>query len=339
MIPRNPFNALGCLLRDSLLRDLLLHDLLLRDLLLRDLPREASPETSSETLPETSVRPDPPATRLTGILLFLFLAVAPPLAALPQHDPVPGGVALVPISSASARFNHEPIMVLPQDGGYVAVVGISLATRPGRYQLQTPPGPVSFSVSDRQYDVQMLTIPDKRKVNPEKRDLKRIAAERAEMDRAFNLFTRPDRVESDFRLPVTGPVSSPFGLRRILNDQPRSPHSGLDLAAPEGERVVAPAGGRVVASGHYFFNGNTVLLDHGQGLVTMYCHLSSVDVVIGQSLSRGETIGKVGQTGRVTGAHLHWAVSLNNARVNPNLFLPPDTANSSGNEPSNEGEH
>ena len=151
--------------------------------------------------------------------------------------------------------------------------------------------------------------------------MERITRERAEMDTAFNHFRPVKRPDTDFDLPTEGIVSSSFGLRRILNDQPRSPHSGLDIAASEGTRIRSPAAGIIVATGDYFFNGNTVLIDHGQGLITMYCHMSSIRVEVGQAVNKGQYIGDVGKTGRVTGAHLHWGVSLNNARVNPGLFL------------------
>jgi murein DD-endopeptidase MepM/ murein hydrolase activator NlpD len=121
--------------------------------------------------------------------------------------------------------------------------------------------------------------------------------------------------------PVDGRYSSPFGLRRYFNDQPRKPHSGLDIAAPEGTPIQAAESGVVVETGDYFFNGKTVFIEHGQGLVTMYCHLRKIDVETGQTVTRGEKIGEVGKTGRVTGAHLHWSVSLNHAMVDPLLFL------------------
>ena len=123
------------------------------------------------------------------------------------------------------------------------------------------------------------------------------------------------------RQPTAGRRSDSFGKRRFFNGQPRNPHSGMDIAAPTGTPVVAPLPARVIDIGDYFFNGRTVWLDHGGGLLSMMCHLSRIDVREGQHLAAGERLGAVGATGRVTGPHLHWTVSLNRASVDPGLFL------------------
>ena len=255
------------------------------------------------------------------------------LFALPQHNPVPGGIAVIPVplSTSTALFENRQVMLLSSQKEKYAVVGISLKTRPGDYPLELThktasdtdkhQSNLSFKVSAKEYRVQRLTIENKRKVNPYKEDMDRIIRERNEMNKAFKSFENLAQPAVDFVLPAEGPISSPFGLKRILNDQPRNPHSGLDIAAPTGTPIHAPAAGRVTAVGNYFFNGNTVLLDHGQGLISMYCHMSETTVAVGDALSPGDLIGKVGKTGRVTGPHLHWSVSLNNARVDPNLFI------------------
>ena len=255
------------------------------------------------------------------------------LFALPQHNPVPGGIAVIPVplSTSTVLFENRQVMLLSSQKEKYAVVGISLKTRPGDYPLELThktasdtdehQSMLSFQVGAKEYRVQRLTIENKRKVNPYKEDMDRIIRERNEMNKAFKSFENLAQPAVDFVLPAEGPISSPFGLKRILNDQPRNPHSGLDIAAPTGTPIHAPATGRVTAVGNYFFNGNTVLLDHGQGLISMYCHMSETTVAVGDALSPGDLIGKVGKTGRVTGPHLHWSVSLNNARVDPNLFI------------------
>ena len=259
---------------------------------------------------------------LMKYLVLALLTVGQPAMGLPEHDPVPGGIALVALNTdRNAMFDGRLVMITESEEGYVAVVGIPLSLSPGPFHLDTAEGKVRFNVREKRYEEQRLTIENKRKVSPYIQDMDRITRERAEMDAAFNNFRPADRTDTNFNLPTEGIVSSSFGLRRILNDQSRSPHSGMDIAAPEGTPIHSPATGRIVATGDYFFNGNTVLVDHGQGLITMYCHMSSITVAVGQAVDKGQHLGNVGMTGRVTGAHLHWSVSLNNARVNPSLFL------------------
>jgi len=271
---------------------------------------------------------------LIPILLFVsagaLLSPAILAGGLPDNSPVPGGVALIelPASDAAPRvsYNGKPVMVLASGDVYSAVVGLPLAAKPGTHTLKVEYADgehttLDFAVLEKTYTSQHITLKNKRMVNPEKRDMERIGREQQRIKQALATWNEhtPDTLR--FSLPVKGPVSSPFGLRRFFNEQARKPHSGLDLAAAEGAPIAAPASGRILDTGDFFFNGNTVFIDHGQGLVTMYCHMSRVDVKPGQTVKIGDVIGAVGKTGRVTGAHLHWGVSLNDARVDPTLFL------------------
>ena len=271
-------------------------------------------------------------TQLTKISLFvliLFLSL-PSFARLPKAQMTPGGIAVIDLGSTEssrprASYNDQEIMVLAEDRRWYAVVGIPLSTTPGKQSIVVKNGHKStqktFNIKDKKYKEQRLKVKNKRHVNPNKMDMERITSERGRINGALKFWAENDDVETGFVLPVQGRFSSPFGLRRFFNDQPRKPHSGLDIAAPRGTPISAPAPGTVIETGNFFFNGNTVFIDHGQGLVTMYCHMDAIDVKKGQRLKTGETIGKVGMTGRVTGPHLHWSVSLNNARVDPDLLL------------------
>lgn len=168
-------------------------------------------------------------------LVLALLTLCQHAMGLPKHDSVPGGIALVPLTTdRNVMFDGRRVMVTESEGGYVAVVGIPLSRSPGSFHLDTAEGEVHFKVKEKQYEEQRLTIQNKRKVNPHAQDMERITRERAEMDAAFNHFSPVNRADTDFDLPTEGIVSSSFGLRRVLNDQPRSPHSGMDIAAPEG---------------------------------------------------------------------------------------------------------
>ena len=269
--------------------------------------------------------------RLLLAALFLPLAAA---AELPQSSPVPGGVAVVPLAvdsdaAPTVLFNGQRVLTVRQNRRWLAVVGLPLSLAPGQHTLRirlgTTETQTSFRVSPKKYETQRLTIADKRHVEPLAEDQSRITRDNEIINRAFATWSDTLADHLRFDKPAKGPFSSRFGLRRILNGQPRQPHSGLDIAAPEGTLVTAPAAGLVIETGDFFYTGNTIFLDHGQGLISMYIHLSRIDVEKGARVTRGQGIGLVGKTGRTTGAHLHWAVSLNNTRVDPMLFLPPSS--------------
>ena len=250
---------------------------------------------------------------------------------LPRESRVPGGLAILDLgrmaeSPGAIVFNGYRAPVLRTDSGWVGVVGIPLDARPGPQIVRLQPAQgdardLEFTVDDKQYEEQRLRVADKRHVDPSQRDLERIASERQRIDTALGHYS-PHRVPAlSLRVPVAGRRSSSFGLRRFFNDQPRNPHSGMDIAAPSGTVVRSPAPGKVIDTGDYFFNGNTVFVDHGQGVITMYCHLSRIDVKTGDDVTTGAPLGRVGATGRVTGPHLHWGVAVNRALVDPALFL------------------
>lgn len=259
-------------------------------------------------------------------------AAAP--AAWPDAAAVPGGVALVTVGSLAAarptvRYAGAPVLVRERGADWVAAVGIALATDPAQVQTLAVTDAdgrereLPFALQRKRYAEQRLKVAPHH-VELSAQDQARAQRERAHLGRVLATFTA-DREPSTLRLrqPVAGPRSSSFGLRRIFNGQPRSPHSGMDLAAPTGTPVVCAAAGEVLDTGDYFFSGQCVIVDHGQGLLTLYCHLSAIDVAPAQQLRAGAPLGKVGATGRVTGPHLHFSTYLNATSVDPALFLPP----------------
>lgn len=267
-------------------------------------------------------------------ICFVFFLIAGKGLAnnLPAHYPVPGGIAVIEVGArqapTSVTFRQRKILVTQNNSKWYAVVGIPLSTKPGTQTLlvkhDKKQRTLHFTVHDKQYKTQHITIKNKRKVNPYAKDIDRILREKKIIGKALRAWTMTANIPLQFDIPVEGRLSSPFGLRRFFNGQARRPHSGLDIAAPQGTPITAPANGRIINTGDYFFNGNTIFIDHGQGLITMYCHLHTTSVKEGEFVKRGQQIGTVGMTGRVTGPHLHWSVSLNNARIEPKLFLTED---------------
>ena len=255
-------------------------------------------------------------------------ASAAPRTTLPRARSVPGGIVLLELGAGAqapqASFGGVPVMVLGTAAGWTAAVGIPLDAEPGTHHLElrggAGPRRLAFEVAPVRYAEQRLKVAPG-KVELAAADLARYERERDHTADVMATFSEAAPTTLRLRLPTQGRRSSSFGLRRVFNGQPRKPHSGMDISAPNGSAVVAAAAGRVIDTGDYFFNGNTVWLDHGRGLLTMYCHLSAMRVNLGDRVAAGERIGAVGATGRATGPHLHWSVSLNRAMVDPALFL------------------
>jgi murein DD-endopeptidase MepM/ murein hydrolase activator NlpD len=239
---------------------------------------------------------------------------------------IPGEADAMPVVTHAGR----PIMVIRQGSEWLAIVGLSLDVEPGEQSIDVEqpgaePRKLNFKVLPKQYRTQQLKVAPAM-VNPSPENEARIEKEREKVRAALETFSpeAPDTLR--LAPPVAGPRSSSFGLRRVFNGESRRPHSGMDIAAPTGTPIKAPLAGKVIDVGEYYFNGGNVIIDHGQGLTTMYCHLSKIRVEVGQQLGLGDVIGDVGATGRVTGPHLHWGVALSGSMVDPALFLPPASA-------------
>jgi len=265
--------------------------------------------------------------------LVLLIAMAASTAtigaepnALPfKPSPVPGGVAIIPIQGKAqapqVTYHGEPVLTRRSAKGWTAVVGIPLSAKPGQEAIDVDGKPVPFAIKPKRYPEQRVQLENKRMVNPTAEDKARIEKENALTAPVWKAWPEGLIPALTFRQPTPGSLTASFGMRRIFNGEPRSPHQGLDIRAPQGQAVHAPAAGVVVLTGDFFFAGNAVFLAHGEGVVSLLCHLSKIAVKEGQVLKAGERVGDVGATGRASGPHLHWSLSLNNARVDPRIFL------------------
>jgi murein DD-endopeptidase MepM/ murein hydrolase activator NlpD len=270
-----------------------------------------------------------------SLLLLSALVLALPARAAPDvSSAAPGRVARVQLGSADPAprvyLDGRRLMVRREKGEWIALAGIPLSAK----ARSTLPVEIDYGGGRREvrklpivawkYRTQHLSVPaDQAELPPEQ--FARYQEQRVHFAQVLSTFTEAGPADLALLQPVPGPRSGSFGLRRVINGNARSPHGGLDIAAPEGTPVAAARAGRVVDAGEYLFLGRTLVLDHGQGLLTLYAHLSAIDVAPGDAVATGAPIGKVGMTGRATGPHLHFSVYLNATSVDPALFLPSET--------------
>jgi murein DD-endopeptidase MepM/ murein hydrolase activator NlpD len=268
-------------------------------------------------------------SRFAAILMCLAPTVS--LAyVLPREAAVPGGVKIVRLNVHGDALPYVDVdgrraLVVKDGSEWLAVIGIPLSAplAPERVVVHSGEGrqEIAFDVGDKQYASQSLKVAPGQ-VNLSAADLERVTREKVIIERAMNRWSNDEPETLRLPQPVPGVRSSSFGMRRIFNGESRNPHSGMDIAAPAGTKVLVPISGTVIDTGEFFFNGNTVFIDHGRGLISMYCHLSAIAVKPGQRVAGGAVIGAVGMTGRTTGPHLHWGLSLNRAWIDPELFVP-----------------
>jgi murein DD-endopeptidase MepM/ murein hydrolase activator NlpD len=266
-----------------------------------------------------------------SIFAFVIMAMpayagtkaAPPKITLSPRKIGPGDILLVTVSGATGtvegKFDGKKIYFNPAKKSYTAIVGIDLLADPGKYPLDiTASGSAvhrTVKVSKKVYRTQRLKMPkDMVELSPENE----ARAEREGQKMAAIWPKQTERLwTGNFMNPREGKIGTEFGVKRFMNGIPKNPHTGIDVTAEEGEEVHAPNNGSVVLVDDQFFAGNAIVLDHGQGIYTMFFHLSKVLVAPGNKVNKGDVIGLVGATGRASGAHLHWGVRVQGARVDP----------------------
>lgn len=269
---------------------------------------------------------------LTIILLLFFSSTVHSELFLVTPKVHNGDVVVIrwqgePLSFGVVRFMDRVIYLYPDTEGDIALLPVGLDVKPGVYNLsaalasrmgKTAARELQVEVAAKERPVEHLSLPE-RMVTPGKKDLSRIARENKLLGEVFSQIS--NRAWTSFELPVNDPVSSVFGKRRLMNGKPRSPHSGTDFRSPKGTPVHSISNGRIVLVEDLFYTGKTVVVDHGEGLYSLYAHLSKVMVAEGDELLGGDVLGAVGSTGRSTGAHLHLTVKLLEERVDPESLL------------------
>ena len=178
-----------------------------------------------------------------------------------------------------------------------------------------------FTVGSKNFGESRIVIKDQSKVELSQEDSNRAYLESQEIKKALKIYSKENYPNLNFIVPVEGIISSRYGKKRFINNKPRSPHLALDIAAPNGTKVVSPSNGKIILIGDFFYSGKFIMIDHGYGIISTYSHLDNIDVSINEVVLSGYQIGSVGSTGRVTGPHLHWSVYVNSVRINPELLI------------------
>lgn len=266
---------------------------------------------------------------LAALLLFVSFPAQAEEIELKGHFTQGGLITGKAPPGSRVTFEGKDVR-LAKDGVFLIGFGREAAAE-ARLEVRLPDGRVerrTLKVASRQYDIQRIDgLPD-RQVTPPAEDLARIREDQAAVATARSRDTVEPYFLSGFIWPAIGPISGVYGSQRILNGNPRQPHYGVDVAAPEGTPIVAAAPGIVsLAHPDMFFTGKTVAIDHGHGLTSIYSHLATIAVANGEQVAQGQIIGTLGGTGRVTAPHLDWRINLFEIRLDPALLVPPMPAN------------
>lgn len=256
--------------------------------------------------------------------LFAHGATAPSTIIIQPNKIGPGDIATVSVKNVAGpvtgTFNGIRLHFNPVKNTFKALLGIDLNTEPGMYPLEVMSNGrrlhKNIKIVKKKYPVQRLTLPEDMVVLSPENEAR---TERDQKKTAPIWAVDSERLwRGSFINPLPGKeIGTPFGVRRIINKIPKNPHSGVDVTADEGDPVLAPNDGVAVLVDDQFYSGHSVILDHGQGIYTMFFHLSKINVRYGQAVMKGDVIALVGSTGRATGAHLHWGVRIQGAKVDP----------------------
>lgn len=258
----------------------------------------------------------------------LLLLLSTTLFAIENNSYI-GGVAVIDVGVFKEKpkifYKAKEAKVIQKEGRYFAVIGIGLNEKAGKRHIvavsQNKKLDFYFQVKSKAYKKEFIKLKSNKRVTLSKVDLARFHKEKTKAKKVLGSFNKTLSSDLNFVTPVHGRISSPFGKRRYFNNKPKAPHSGIDIAAKRGTPILAAESGYVAISEEFFFNGNTIYIDHGEGVVTLYCHLSKCAAQEGDFVLKGDVIGYVGTTGRSTGPHLHFGVVLNSKSVDPKIFV------------------